>query len=88
MNAAEQFGVEELGQATLTFMRHCVNVCTACELLKSAERYIQYKSTKGVRLQGKRPVNHQENRFGGDSIDDSQGTSNKNCLEYQYNFYI
>ena len=46
MNAAEQFGVEELGQATLTFMRHCVNVCTACELLKSAERYIQYKSTK------------------------------------------
>lgn len=46
MNAADHYGLEELKQACIRFMEHCVNTDTVCSLLSSAEKYIQYKSTK------------------------------------------
>ena len=46
MNAADHYGIEELKQACIGFMEHCVTIDTVCSLLSSAEKYIQYKSTK------------------------------------------
>lgn len=46
MNAADHYGIEDLKQACIRFMEHCVNIDTVCSLLSSAEKYIQYKSTK------------------------------------------
>ena len=46
MNAADHYGIEDLKQACIRFMEHCVTIDTVCSLLSSAEKYIQYKSTK------------------------------------------
>ena len=46
MNAADHYGLEELKLACIQFMEHCINIDTVCSLLSSAEKYIQYKSTK------------------------------------------
>ena len=46
MNAADHYGLEGLKQACIRFMEHCVTIDTVCSLLTSAEKYIQYKSTK------------------------------------------
>ena len=46
MNAADHYGIEELKLACIRFMEHCVTIDTVCSLLSSAEKYIQYKSTK------------------------------------------
>lgn len=46
MNASDHYGLEELKQACIRFMEHCINVDSVCSLLSSAEKYIQYKSTK------------------------------------------
>ena len=46
MNAADHYGMEDLKQACIRFMEHCITVDTVCSLLTSAEKYIQYKSTK------------------------------------------
>ena len=46
MNAADHYGIEDLKQACIRFMEHCVTIDTVCCLLTSAEKYIQYKSTK------------------------------------------
>ncbi len=46
MNAADHYGLEELKLACIRFMERCVNTDTVCSLLSSAEKYIQYKSTK------------------------------------------
>ncbi len=46
MNAADHYGLDELKLACIKFMERCVNTDTVCSLLSSAEKYIQYKSTK------------------------------------------
>lgn len=46
MNAADHYGLDELKLACIRFMERCVNTDTVCSLLSSAEKYIQYKSTK------------------------------------------
>lgn len=46
MNAADHYGLEDLKLACIRFMEHCITVDTVCSLLTSAEKYIQYKSTK------------------------------------------
>jgi hypothetical protein len=46
MNASDHYALEELKQACIRFMEHCIAVESACSLLSSAERYIQFKSTK------------------------------------------
>lgn len=46
MNASDHYGLEELKQACIRFMEHCITIETVCSLLSSAEKYIQYKSTK------------------------------------------
>ena len=46
MNAADHYGLEELKLACIRFMEHCITTDTVCSLLSSAEKYIQYKSTK------------------------------------------
>ena len=46
MNAADHYRLEELKVACIRFMEHCVTIDTVCSLLTSAEKYIQYKSTK------------------------------------------
>ena len=46
MNAADHYGLEDLKLACIRFMEHCITVDTVCCLLASAEKYIQYKSTK------------------------------------------
>ena len=46
MNAADHYGLEELKLACIHFMEQCISVDTVCSLLSSAEKYIQYKSTK------------------------------------------
>ena len=46
MNAADHYGLEDLKMACIHFMERCVTTDTVCSLLTSAERYIQYKSTK------------------------------------------
>ena len=46
MNAADHYGLEELKQACIRFMEHCITIDSVCSLLSSAEKYIQYKSTK------------------------------------------
>ena len=46
MNAADHYGLEDLKQACIRFMEQCITVDTVCSLLTSAEKYIQYKSTK------------------------------------------
>eukprot|EP00117_Sycon_ciliatum_P024247 scpid46046/ scgid4685/ Serine-enriched protein len=46
INAADHFSVDELKQACLNFASRCINTDTVCPLLRSAEIYIQYKSTK------------------------------------------
>lgn len=46
MNAADHYGLEELKLACIRFMEHCITTDTVCALLSSAEKYIQYKSTK------------------------------------------
>ena len=46
MNAADHYGLEDLKLACIRFMEHCITIDTVCSLLASAEKYIQYKSTK------------------------------------------
>ena len=46
MNAADHYGLEDLKQACIRFMEQCITIDTVCSLLTSAEKYIQYKSTK------------------------------------------
>ena len=46
MNASDHYSLEELKLACIQFMEHCVTIDTVCSLLISAEKYIQYKSTK------------------------------------------
>ena len=46
MNAADHYGLEDLKVACIRFMEHCITIDTVCCLLTSAEKYIQYKSTK------------------------------------------
>lgn len=46
MNAANHYGLEDLKMACINFMERCVTTDTVCSLLTSAEKYIQYKSTK------------------------------------------
>lgn len=46
MNAADHYSLDDLKQACIRFMEHCISVDTVCSLLISAEKYIQYKSTK------------------------------------------
>ena len=48
MNAADYYGLEELKRACSGFIQCCVTVDTVCALLATAERYIQYKCTKGL----------------------------------------
>ena len=48
MNAADHYGLDELRRSCMTYLQDCLNVDTVCLLLRSAERYIQYKSTKSV----------------------------------------
>lgn len=46
MNAADHYALDELKQACIRFMEHCITIDSVCSLLRSAEKYIQYKSTK------------------------------------------
>ena len=46
MNAADHYGLEDLKQACVSFLEEAINTDTVCVLLSSAEKYIQYKSTK------------------------------------------
>lgn len=46
MNAADHYCLEELKQACIRFMERCITIETVCILLITAEKYIQYKSTK------------------------------------------
>lgn len=46
MNAADHYGLEDLKQACVQFLEQAINTDTVCVLLSSAEKYIQYKSTK------------------------------------------
>ena len=46
MNASDHYALEELKQACIRFMEHCITIDSVCSLLSSAEKYIQYKSTK------------------------------------------
>lgn len=46
MNASDHYALEELKQACIRFMEHCIAVESVCSLLSSAEKYIQFKSTK------------------------------------------
>ena len=46
MNAADHYGLEDLKQACVRFLEQAINTDTVCVLLSSAEKYIQYKSTK------------------------------------------
>ena len=46
MNAADHYCLEDLKLACIQFMEHCISIDTVCSLLSSAEKYIQYKSTK------------------------------------------
>ncbi|KAJ8024555.1 Serine-enriched protein [Holothuria leucospilota] len=48
LNAADHYGLEELRRACLGFLHGCINVDTVCLLLRSAEKYIQYKATKSL----------------------------------------
>ena len=46
MNAADHYCLEDLKLSCIRFMEHCITIDTVCSLLASAEKYIQYKSTK------------------------------------------
>ena len=46
MNASDHYSLEDLKQACIRFMERCIAVESVCSLLRSAEKYIQYKSTK------------------------------------------
>ena len=46
MNAADHYGLDELKMACVQFLDRAINTDTVCALLSSAEKYIQYKSTK------------------------------------------
>ncbi len=46
MNAADHYGLEDLKQACVEFLEEAINTDTVCVLLSTAEKYIQYKSTK------------------------------------------
>ena len=46
MNAADHYGLDELKLASIEFLERAINTDTVCSLLSSAEKYIQYKSTK------------------------------------------
>jgi hypothetical protein len=46
MNAADHYGLEELKIACVQFLDRAINTDTVCAMLSSAEKYIQYKSTK------------------------------------------
>lgn len=48
MNASDHYGLENLKTACARFVERCITVDMVCSLLTSAERYIQYKSTKMV----------------------------------------
>lgn len=46
LNAADHFALEELRRACAEYSQKCINLDTVCSLLVTAERYIQYKSSK------------------------------------------
>lgn len=46
MNAADHYGLDELKTACIQFLDRAINTDTVNALLSSAEKYIQYKSTK------------------------------------------
>ena len=46
LNVSDHYLLEDLKQACIRFMEHCITITSACSLLSSAEKYIQYKSTK------------------------------------------
>lgn len=46
MNAADHYALDELKAACIQFLERAINTDTVCTLLSSAEKYIQYKSTK------------------------------------------
>ena len=46
MNAADHYALDELKVACIQFLERAINTDTVCSLLSSAEKYIQYKSTK------------------------------------------
>ncbi len=46
MNAADHYGLEELKHACSKYIEKCISKDTVCVMLTSAEKYIQYKSTK------------------------------------------
>lgn len=48
MNAADHYGLEDLKAVCTRFVERCITVDMVCSLLTTAERYIQYKSTKMV----------------------------------------
>ena len=48
MNAADHFCLEELKQACIYSLERCITIETVCVFLTTAEKYIQYKSTKSL----------------------------------------
>ncbi|XP_072029163.1 LOW QUALITY PROTEIN: serine-enriched protein-like [Amphiura filiformis] len=48
MNASDHYGLDELRRVCLEYMHKCISLETVCLLLRSAERYIQYKATKSL----------------------------------------
>lgn len=46
MNASDHYGLDNLKAACIRFVERCITVDMVCSLLASAERYVQYKSTK------------------------------------------
>ena len=48
MNASDHYGLEELRRVCIEYMHKCISLETVCLLLRSAEKYIQYKATKSL----------------------------------------
>ena len=46
MNAADYFCLEELKQACISSIERCITIDSVCVLLRTSEKYIQFKSTK------------------------------------------
>jgi len=48
MNAADHYGLEDLKIACSRYIERCISKDSVCVMLTTAERYIQYKSTKNL----------------------------------------
>ena len=48
MNAADHYGLEELKLACGRYIERCISKDSVCVMLTTAEKYIQYKSTKNL----------------------------------------